>query len=449
MFEGFLGGDRQKVTMKHPKTSAHPASDFKSNRLQVSKADALLKNRGAHLAIDRLSTLMVFDDEHHAYEKIVRETINNFAEYVQRLPATKSGYFSNHGGILEHALERATTATMNCYRHFMPNAKEGDTVLPEYAIWLFVVFSAALYFRLGDSILKFDVQLFKDDEQSPWHPLTGNMLGKADSYQYHFSEKNYDFIAVDTTKILATHLLPNLGLEWITRDKNTYAVWLALLGERWDEVGSLSGFIPEANSEVILKYFEDLLLQKGQQKTPGNEFKPTQRDSFNFLQGLNPNKADTNLSAQDKALLATFTDWLQKEIANGKITINKNKSIVQILRQGVLLAYHTYFHNFIRANPQYGKWENVLHRFAHMGLIQMNAKNIMVHYHRTDGSRSEPSVLFKDTGLLLTSAQSKTRTTVSYQSDNTTTARSAASTVPAPHTKNSNSMGMSTSPTKS
>lgn len=455
MFEGFLGGERSKDKQYKRTTTQTKPKAFQSNRLQVVPADTLLNSRQLRVLVNRLKALMTFPDDLKHYEKIVIQTIQSFTEYVQRLPETKTGYFSNHGGILEHALERAATATAKCYRHFMPDSQAGDTIKGEYAVWLFVVFSAALYFRLGQLILKFEVKCFKQSKEIIWQPLTGSMLNKADTYQYLFLDKNYDFIASDTTKILATHLLPNDALAWITQNYDVYAVWLSLLSERWDEVGSLSGFIPEANAETILKYYEDLEQRKFQSTRPDNELKPTthtQRDSINFLQqGLTPNKPNVEVSPQDRALLAAFKTWLQKEIANGKITLNKNKSIVQILREGVLLSYHTYFHNFIRANPQYGKWETVLHRFAHMGLIQMNSKNLMMHYHRSDSSTTQASVLFKEAGLILTKAQMRTYSTHTFTTENYNTKQQIESAIPAPNTNaaTSKTPTLSTTPSQS
>ncbi len=429
MFEGFLQSNKEEGKKPPSGNSQHkaqgsalPNQQFKTNRLSVLTAKKLLHSKQHQRNINRLKALLHFDDGFAIYHSLCQNTIDSFAEFVQRLPATKNGYYSHHGGILEHALERATEATHNCHRHFMPSASDNHKVPAEYCVWLYIVFSAALYHRLGPLIIKFDVECHHDGGSFPWLPVVGSMVGQATHYQYFFTEKNYDHLARDTTKIIASRLIPDAGLAWITSQRDTFAVWLALLDERWDEVGSLSGFIPQAQNETILKYFEEIADRRFQHHFD-HEIKPSERarESMAFLQrGLQPNSnADSSASAQakqDMNLLATFKEWLQKEIANGNINMNEKKSFVNVLRHGVLISFPILF-SFIRANPNAGNWQQLINRFAHMGILHMNAHTAEAYHYKPTGAESktaQPSILIKDAGLVLTSKQAATRTTQSF-----------------------------------
>ena len=201
--------------------------------------------------------------ESHSYADFCQTFLSNFAEFVQVLPASESAVFSNQGGILLHAIDRACIAT-GMYRKQLA-IEEAQMLSVPQALWMYVVFTSAMLHRIGNYINKVKVTLHhnNDNETNIWQPVLGSMNQTGfDRYEYEFKKDNDDYLSRVLNVVFAHQLMPKEGLAWITKDDKVYRVWLALLEESWANAGSMAGMVVLANIESVKNYFDNLAYQR-------------------------------------------------------------------------------------------------------------------------------------------------------------------------------------------
>src|SRR5690349_5400511 len=62
------------------------------------------------------------------YDTLYLRVIERFAEFVQNLPETQHGPFSNNGGFLDHGIDRASHALTLCLSYFFPDEKSFHSI---------------------------------------------------------------------------------------------------------------------------------------------------------------------------------------------------------------------------------------------------------------------------------------------------------------------------------
>ncbi len=76
------------------------------------------------------------------YESLCTILIQNLVDYCQSLPETTNSYYSQPGGLVDHALNR-TEAALSLFEEFI--VKEATDVLTEeQKLWQYALFSAAI-----------------------------------------------------------------------------------------------------------------------------------------------------------------------------------------------------------------------------------------------------------------------------------------------------------------
>ena len=383
MFDGFI---------RETKPLAKRQLDNRVQRYPILTASDLLRQEKFASGLQTLEEQLRLPGPKQRYYDLCTKALLNFADYIQSLPVTQDGYFSHAGGALEQALDRCCLATQKCRVYLLASDEEDNILTERQALWMYVIFTAALFHRLGHIILKLTVDVYNDRRQSVevWQALLGKMQGS--HYSYTFSARNYGELNNEVTKMLAKTLLPTDGFAWIAQDKDVLKVWLDLLDENWEQVGSLSGMIPQAQAETILQYFEQLAQQhKPLLGTPTDkpliDRAPTKFNTDKDNAGQKKTNAEKtraylNHNKENKAQQAAklqqlgqeFLTWLQKGLANKTISMNRQKSPVQVIQAGVILAYPTLFNDFLAANPSYGNWQQVLQAVTQLGITATNAQ---------------------------------------------------------------------------
>lgn len=400
MFEDFFS--REKTTKTFETKGIDP--DY----IPVESAKDLLSEEHSQIMLNKLKALLTLPEEVHSYDKLCTEALLNYAEFVQRLPETDLGYYSKPGGLLEHALERTYLASKKVRKFLSPDSNENEKLSKESALWMYVVFTASLYYQIGYSILKLIVTVHDTatGESERWDPYMASMPERGTHYKYEFEKMNRYLQSRTVTVLLARQLLPMEGFLWIASDRDVFDVWLALLNEEWDQVGSLKGYIPYADAEATqnnlfkkelpseLRFLDNEALLEIKDRKSTKMFSEDKsalvdQSSINNRQSKFQKTTAEMTDAMNQAGEA-FLKWLQEAIADGKISVNKSKSPVQVLREGVLLSYPVLFNSFLASNPGYGNWRNVLSKFLDLGITSTDVNNnhIMQYKIGTGDSQS-------------------------------------------------------------
>ncbi len=336
--------------------------------IPVATAKTLLSSESSQIMLNKLRALLTLPEEVPSYDKLCSQALHNFADFVQHLPGSGAGFTTRPNGLLEHALERTYLATSKCRKFLRPDDNTNKALTPLHALWLYVIFTAALYFQIGYSILKLKVTIHhvKDGSETLWNPYEGNIGAFGSHYKYEIEESNRYLQSRIVTVLLAEHLMPREGFLWITHDKDIFDVWLTLLNEEWDQVGSLCSFIPEADAEIIRKRFNlneftsDIELL---QDLAPLELDDKKKESTNtrFLDSSLLSKTSAPLDGQGKPLAASaFLKWVDANTKHGKISINQEKSPIHMTKEGVLIAHEVLIKSFLDSNKkiaQANKWD--------------------------------------------------------------------------------------------
>jgi hypothetical protein len=351
-----------------------PAAEPVMKAMQVSvvqSAENLLSAEKRQQHLKAIKSLLNLPPK--LYDRLYGKVLNAFAEFVQTLPQTQYGAFSNMGGFLDHGIERAARALSLCLAYFHPEEKSFHDVSPQEALWIYAVFTAALFLDLGKLAVKYQITLCDKNGTSikQWLPYSGVMVGQGDYYKYDFVKENRDNLGRLVTAILARQILLQAteedaedgdatgtgGFEWIASNPDVLEAWLSMLNTEGRPMGSFMTVIPLADAQVIEGYFG---IQKPIRDPNAKPFAGTMFDSAAGATATGSEEGSTLAPSVDAG--ETFFRWLRAGLASGAISINDLASQVQIVREGVLMSSEI-FKTFATANPQYRNPEGVEQQF--------------------------------------------------------------------------------------
>lgn len=328
----------------------------------VHAAEHLLSNEKRQQAIKNIKALLNLPPK--LYESLYYSVIKNFAEFVQNIPETQYGLFSHEGGFLDHGLERASRALSLCLTNFFPEEKSFQSVSSQEALWIYAVFTVALFLDIGRLAVKYKVNICDKhgSKIKNWSPFAETLTDSGNHYQYEHLKQNREQLRKHTTPLLARQLLDRNAADetlttsttrfnWIASDHNVLETWLTMLSGDSRSVNSFLTVIPIADAQVIEKYLTDKTTQII------NQFKTS--DTTN----LADNKLLTDSAGE------AFLAWLQNGLSDGTISVNKENSNVQVTADGVLIS-PTLFREFAQSQAQ----------FTNPGLIESSFKQFLETY---------------------------------------------------------------------
>lgn len=354
----------------------------------VSAENLLANEKRTKLLAELQKTINIPDAD---YQRIFLNVVDNFAEFVQELPETQNSYFSQSGGILEHALERALLSLVMCRTYLLPAETSLASLTPYEMLWVYAVFTASLFLDIGKMVTKLMVTLI-DQRNEPikmWLAYTGSMVGQGTSYKFEFLAENRDRLSQLVTPLIARQILPadiNLddeteqgsntgplsmpgGFAWIASDNDVLEAWLAMLSGDTRQMGSLLSIIPVIEAQIMRGYFiegkklnyaldprtlaflerlkerklglnaaKKETAKKGQKFEAKTELGPEAKaDTSGYIS--EPSKVEIagviGLAATDKAIKMSqeFVAWLEQGIKDGKISYNEANSFIQVISE--------------------------------------------------------------------------------------------------------------------
>jgi hypothetical protein len=307
------------------------------------------------------------------YDQLYHKAIAGLTEFAQNLPQTQYGVYSHTGGFVDHAIERAARALSLCLNYFFPQQSNFQKATSLEALWIYAVFTAALFLDLGRLAVKCKITLCHKDGSAvkEWLPYAGSMTQQAgDYYKYDFHKENRDNLAKLVTSSIARQILDaamsddkaentndksSSGFAWLASDPDVLEAWLSMLNTEGRPMGGFMTVIPLADAQVIENYFN---LQK---PAHGKPFAGTLFDSPLNTTGLIDAAGEPSPTHAGEA----FLHWLREGLANGSISINELAAHVQVVREGVLLAAGI-FKIFSAAHPQHGNADGIARQFTRM-----------------------------------------------------------------------------------
>ena len=294
-------------------------------------------------------------DQDNRFQTHAYPLLANLINHVQLLPETSNSYYSQAGGLLDHALNR-TEAALDLFRQFIV-VDEQSNYSEEQKLWQYALYSASLLQGIGKLCIDFSISRYDKNGQSleAWNPLLDALVAEGAAYHYQFEKDVEIEFRRRLNLLIARLLMPENGFTWIASDPQVLAVWLALLNEDYHGAGTLGAILIRANAISIRRYFERFLILE--------RSKPIRSRVSTFSGGVPESVEDLSTKVG-----AEFLKWLQDAIASGELAFNQPPLLMVT---GGLLVSSDIFKRFAKTHAGYQSWIAVQNGFLSLGLHQV------------------------------------------------------------------------------
>lgn len=289
------------------------------------------------------------------YDSLCLILVHNFVDYCQNLPESTNSYYSQPGGLLDHALNR-TEAALELFQNFLIR-DAADVLSEEQMLWQYALYSAAMLQGIGKLYIDYHINLFDVNGHllRPWNPLLEKLIHVGSYYKYEFQKEADLEFRRRLNLLLAKAIMPTSGFSWIASNPGVLTVWLALLNEDQRSAGTLGAILIRAESLAIQRYFAEFLLRA----TAGRSGGPYGR-AGTFSGGV-----PESVVEKDQLVGVQFIQWMIKALGEGIIMVNKAPLMMV---PGGLLMCAEMFQLFVRGHPEYKNWQAIQKGFLSLGL---------------------------------------------------------------------------------
>ena len=340
----------------------HKHNALRMSRLLSVQQIFIVDKRQAQIKLYQLLS----DLDSVKFERLCQSLLSTLANYLQDLPETRNSYFSGKGGFLNHVLSRCEASMQSCRAYFMnEQGKAAKALSTEQKLWLYCLFSASLLRGIGRVLVDLNVEIFDGmgKHLGRWDPMLGSMQEQgALFYDYDFDKANHDTFRRRVTLVLATKLMPKDGLAWLSKQKDIFAVWLALLDEDLRAAGTLGIILDKAEAVAINRFFQEKNLEKYNQEAGtgiGRKFSAPEENLHQLDFGVIPQEG------------AEFIKWLLKNLGLGRFIMNQSPLLAV---PGGFLMSADVFKLFVREHPQFKNWQKVQDAFSMMQLHNLSVE---------------------------------------------------------------------------
>jgi integrating conjugative element relaxase (TIGR03760 family) len=295
------------------------------------------------------------------YESLCLSLIDNLVNYCQNLPETTNSYYSQAGGLVDHALNR-TEAALSLFQQFMLQ-EQPNLLSEEQKLWQYALYSTAILQGIGKLFVDYRVNLFDGNGQAlkEWNPLLESLTNTGKYYAYDFQKEADVEFRRRLNLLIARTLMPVSGFNWIASNPTILAIWLALLNEDYRSAGTLGAILIRADAIAIQRYFSEFMVRNAAGK--GGRY------------GTFSGGVPETITDKEQAIGIEFIQWLMNSLSGGLIMINK-APLLSV--PGGLLMSQEMFQLFMRENPEYKNWQAVKNGFLSLGLHSCGADGSVI-----------------------------------------------------------------------
>jgi len=180
---------------------------------------------------------------------LYQTAFTNFAEMVQRLPASEAHHHCELGGLLRHALEVVELALKIRRGYVLPPDKEPEVVIAEQDAWTYAVATASLLHDVGKAIVDQRIVLHGRDGLpiGLWSPWVGPMTkAPGTHYRIEFRRGQAHRLHEAVSPLLVTHIVPADGLRWLGDHHDALAAWLGAISRHALGCAVIADIVKEA-----------------------------------------------------------------------------------------------------------------------------------------------------------------------------------------------------------
>lgn len=338
------------------------------------------------------------------YGAIYLPCIQHFAHYCQTLPAFHVNPYNFPGGFLELGVARGHTA-LSIYRKEKPiTGIKPEAMSAKSALWTYAIFTAGLFYGVGYLASHFWVTQCdkKGGNGKAWHPFQGPMeKNQGEYFRYCYETDKRDHLRNRVSPLLARQMMPSIGFDWLSKDKDIFEYWLSILESDEDAARLMAKYILPAEWQLMeaMRHQQSASHKAGLAMFSDEDASESKKSFFEkFLEKANPfstdtpdkiphltspfaNKTSGDITAHGGEPGNTFLLWLRNSIVGHSISMART-------HEGMLLISPAIFKEFVAANPGSYSWEAVYKSFAKLGYTDVLRGKPSVHqYHLGKGSK--------------------------------------------------------------
>lgn len=319
------------------------------------------------------------------YDDLCSTIVDNLVHYCQNLPETTHSYYSQPGGLVDHALNR-TEAALGLFQEFML-LDQPDAMSEEQKLWQYALYSAALVQGIGKLYVDYRVGLYDINGQflKEWNPLLESMTSAGIYYFYEFQKEPEIELRRRLNLLMARTLMPVSGFNWIASNPEVLAVWLALLNEDERSAGTLGAILIRAEAIAIQRYLLEFM------------GRAVSAHGGRYRAGTFSGGQPETLLEKEQSVGMEFIRWMIKSLDEGHIVINK--APLFMVPGGLLMCAEIY-QLFVREHPEYKNWQAVKTGFLSLALHARAADGGVTSRFEAKG-KMETGVVFSKYALAL------------------------------------------------
>jgi len=214
-----------KVSVEHKEPLAPP--DVPGIML-VKSIDMLLEEHAGRITqINELAGLSNIN-----FERFYVSAIQNYARFVQQLPASEVHHHAGLGGMLTHALEVSVFALKIRRSYLLSESGGAEEISQKQDLWTYAVFIAALCHDLAKVVVDQVLTIYDENHQQHWEPWSQFIDEQGQWYTSEFVRNRQYRLHEKATPLLINKIVPFHGMRWISSDQVIFSNWLAcLLGD--------------------------------------------------------------------------------------------------------------------------------------------------------------------------------------------------------------------------
>lgn len=182
----------------------------------------------------------------HCYLKL----FENWASFVQLLPASETHHHSYPGGLLDHTLECTLNALRLRRGYILPANEPVEHISLKADRYTYAVCVASLLHDCGKVILDLNIVSGSPDDHKPWVPWTGYLKENA-NYAFRFRQGRKHGQHELAGSSLLSLILPMIGLTWLYEDKELIGLLLAQLTGKEAQAGAIGEIVRSADKESV------------------------------------------------------------------------------------------------------------------------------------------------------------------------------------------------------
>lgn len=350
-------------------------SPFAAHRVfPILSSQELLKLNEPHILALKLKQLCQAPSNY--YKALYEPVLLNLVDYVQSLPDIRTLNTPMSKQWLIAAMTRTAYAVMLRHRMILPHHAEPKLAAKEYALWTYVIFSSSLLWHIGKLNTHYTVNLCDEagTVEKTWNPMTQSLYQAGNYYKIAEIDQNGPASFKQMTTVMARHLMPEDGFNWIASNDTALQEWLLALVEETGAQGKVLYILEMAKKlseqeitcgNIIeeLNHYEAILRAY-------NDKEEAVKALEKLLDGDKDLPPVELVDKSDSKIGEEFLRWLRKGIANKSIAINQKDALVHISPDGVVLAYPELFQDFCSMFYRHKDWIIVYKQFNYLGLTK-------------------------------------------------------------------------------